>query len=48
MIILIRSFSYISKLKEIEDGLLEKIEAGVPFLGICLGLQWLFDESEED
>jgi len=23
------------------------LEAGVPFLGICLGMQWLFDGSEE-
>jgi len=27
--------------------LLERIEAGVPFLGICVGLQCLFEESEE-
>ncbi len=25
----------------------ERIEAGVPFLGICLGLQGLFESSEE-
>jgi glutamine amidotransferase len=24
-----------------------RITAGVPFLGICLGMQWLFDGSEE-
>jgi len=29
------------------EALLERIRAGVPFLGICLGLQALFDESEE-
>lgn len=28
--------------------LLERIEAGVPFLGVCLGLQLLFEASEED
>lgn len=28
--------------------LLECIEDGVPFLGVCLGLQLLFEESEED
>lgn len=28
--------------------LLERIEAGVPFLGVCLGLQLLFEGSEED
>jgi glutamine amidotransferase len=27
----------------IRDG----VEAGVPLLGICLGMQWLFDGSEE-
>jgi glutamine amidotransferase len=29
------------------DPLLRSLEAGKPFLGICLGLQILFDESEE-
>lgn len=29
------------------DVLRERIAAGVPYLGICLGLQALFDESEE-
>ena len=24
-----------------------RLEAGVPFLGICLGMQWLFDGSDE-
>jgi glutamine amidotransferase len=28
--------------------LLQRIEAGVPFLGVCLGLQLLFESSEED
>jgi glutamine amidotransferase len=28
--------------------LVERIEAGVPFLGVCLGLQLLFEASEED
>jgi glutamine amidotransferase len=28
--------------------LVERIEAGVPFLGVCLGLQLLFEGSEED
>src|SRR5260370_21440423 len=27
--------------------LIERIKAGVPFLGICLGLQGLFEHSEE-
>ena len=31
-----------------EPMLLKQIKAGVPFLGICLGAQLLFDEGEED
>ncbi len=29
------------------DALVERLRAGVPFLGICLGLQALFEESDE-
>jgi imidazole glycerol phosphate synthase glutamine amidotransferase subunit len=32
---------------QVRAALLERIRAGVPFLGICLGLQALFDTSEE-
>ena len=32
---------------QVRDVLLERIHAGVPFLGICLGLQALFERSEE-
>ncbi len=31
----------------VRDALKERIAAGVPFLGICLGLQGLFETSEE-
>jgi len=31
----------------VREALLERIRAGVPFLGICLGLQALFETSEE-
>jgi glutamine amidotransferase len=31
----------------VRDALLERIRAGIPFLGICLGLQALFESSEE-
>ena len=31
----------------VREALVERIRAGVPFLGICLGLQALFDSSEE-
>jgi imidazole glycerol phosphate synthase glutamine amidotransferase subunit len=31
----------------VRDTLKERIQAGVPFLGICLGLQGLFEGSEE-
>jgi imidazole glycerol phosphate synthase glutamine amidotransferase subunit len=32
---------------EVRNALLGRIHAGVPFLGICLGLQGLFESSEE-
>jgi glutamine amidotransferase len=32
---------------QVRDALIERIRAGVPFLGICLGLQALFESSEE-
>jgi glutamine amidotransferase len=32
---------------QVRGALLERIGAGVPFLGICLGLQALFETSEE-
>lgn len=31
----------------VREALLERVRAGVPFLGICLGLQALFETSEE-
>jgi imidazole glycerol-phosphate synthase subunit HisH len=34
--------------KGLIEPLLERIGAGVPFLGVCLGLQLLFEASEED
>jgi len=36
-----------SKLEEIKETLSNKVEAGTPLLGICLGLQLFFQESEE-
>lgn len=32
---------------QVREALLDRIRAGVPFLGICLGLQGLFQSSEE-
>ena len=32
---------------DVRRALLERIHAGIPFLGICLGLQGLFERSEE-
>ena len=32
---------------QVRETLVERIRAGVPFLGICLGLQALFESSEE-
>ena len=31
----------------LREAMLEAVSAGKPFLGICLGMQWLFDGSEE-
>lgn len=31
----------------VRNALISRIKAGIPFLGICLGLQGLFDSSEE-
>jgi imidazole glycerol-phosphate synthase subunit HisH len=31
----------------LREGLLQAASGGKPFLGICLGMQWLFDGSEE-
>jgi glutamine amidotransferase len=30
------------------DAIRRRVEAGVPLLGICLGMQWLFEGSDED
>ncbi|MGA9978366.1 MAG: imidazole glycerol phosphate synthase subunit HisH [Candidatus Sulfotelmatobacter sp.] len=42
-------FSALSALNAagLRDTLLKSIAAGKPFLGICLGMQWLFEGSEE-
>jgi imidazole glycerol-phosphate synthase subunit HisH len=32
---------------QVREALLDRIRAGIPFLGICLGLQALFESSEE-
>ena len=32
---------------QVRNALIERVRAGVPFLGICLGLQALFESSEE-
>ncbi len=33
--------------KDLTESLISTVKSGVPFLGICLGLQVLFEESEE-
>ena len=33
---------------ELEGAVKERVAAGVPFLGVCVGMQLLFDWSEED
>jgi glutamine amidotransferase len=42
-------FAATARLREtgIEDAVREVIARGVPFLGICVGLQWLFESSTE-
>ncbi|AAT43919.1 imidazole glycerol phosphate synthase subunit hisH [Picrophilus oshimae DSM 9789] len=37
----------VSGIKNIRDIIIEKIRNGTPYLGICLGLEILFSESEE-
>jgi len=34
--------------KGLVEPLIERVQAGVPFLGVCLGMQLLFEASEED
>lgn len=43
-------FQATARLREtgIEEAVREVIVRGVPFLGICVGLQWLFEGSTED
>lgn len=36
-----------AKLNEVKETLLRKVEDGTPLLGVCLGLQLFFEESEE-
>jgi glutamine amidotransferase len=35
------------KVKKLQDVIVEKVQNGTPLLGLCLGLQLLFSESEE-
>jgi imidazole glycerol-phosphate synthase subunit HisH len=35
------------KAKNLDKAIIESIKNGIPFLGICVGLQVLFEESEE-
>src|SRR3990172_7392304 len=34
--------------RNLRDVLVDKVNRGTPYLGICLGLQLLFDTSDED
>jgi glutamine amidotransferase len=36
-----------SKIESVKEVLVNKIQSGTPFLGICLGLQLFFEKSEE-
>ena len=40
--------SAVNALESYREDLIEAVNAGLPFLGICLGVQMIFQESEED
>jgi len=42
-------FSSTATLNEmgLRDAILQRLKRGIPFLGICVGMQWMFDSSEE-
>jgi glutamine amidotransferase len=31
----------------LQDAIADAIESGIPFLGICVGMQWMFERSQE-
>ena len=37
-----------SSIEGIKETIIEKIKSGIPYLGICLGLEVLYDSSEEE
>jgi len=39
--------SAVSRLEEIKETLISKVQEGTPLLGVCLGLQLFFESSEE-
>ena len=42
------SFSFVmDSIEGIKETIIEKIKSGIPYLGICLGLEVLYDSSEE-
>ncbi|GAC1646423.1 MAG: imidazole glycerol phosphate synthase subunit HisH [Acidobacteriaceae bacterium] len=41
-------FSATRALDSVRTPILERIRVGVPFLGICVGMQWLYESSDED
>ena len=42
-------FSATAMLEEtgLRAAILERVQSGVPFLGVCVGMQWMFDGSAE-
>ena len=40
--------SAVDALESYREDLIEAVNTGLPFLGICLGVQMIFEESEED
>lgn len=43
------NFAAVKRLDDtgLKDAIEERIEAGIPFLGICVGMQWLYEGSTE-
>jgi len=41
------AFESVSRIKRIEKAIINEIKEGKPFLGLCLGMQLLFESSEE-
>lgn len=43
------NFAAVQRLSDtgLKEAISERVQAGVPFLGICVGMQWLYEDSTE-